>query len=150
MNRYVLDTSVVVKWYSTFDEANTNNALWLRQAMYDNQCQLIIPDLVLYELGNALRFNPHLTSEDVIAALYSLVDLNLTIWAVEPTILAKAVVLAYQYAVTLYDAYFLALADETNSSLVTADQKFYQKVGGLKHVIRLDRLPKDWQKNGRL
>jgi predicted nucleic acid-binding protein len=140
MNRFVLDTSVMVKWFSTFDEADTRNALWLRQALYENTCQIIIPDLVLYELGNALRYNPNFTAGDVTAAIYSLVEMNLTIRAVEPDILVEAIQLAYQYAVTLYDAYFLALAVKADLVLVTADYKFYQKVGDVKSVIRLNEL----------
>jgi predicted nucleic acid-binding protein len=112
----------------------------LRQALFENTCQVIIPDLVLYEFGNALRFNPFFTAEDVTAAIHSLEDMNLTIRTVEPEILASALHLAFQYAVTLYDAYFLALAAEEDLVLVTADYKFYQKVGDVKSVVRLDEL----------
>jgi predicted nucleic acid-binding protein len=66
--------------------------------------------------------------------------MNLTIRAVEPDILVEAIQLAYQYAVTLYDAYFLALAVKADLVLVTADYKFYQKVGDVKSVIRLNEL----------
>jgi predicted nucleic acid-binding protein len=140
VNRFVLDTSVIVKWFSTSGEADTKSALWLRQALWENKCQVTIPDLVLYELGNALRFNPNYTSEDVTAAIYSLIDMNLIILAAESEILADAVRLSFHYAVTLYDAYFLALAAKTDLVLVTADYKFYQKVGEFKSIVRLDKL----------
>jgi predicted nucleic acid-binding protein len=150
MSRFVLDTSVIVKWFSTSGEADTASALWLRQALFENKCQVIIPDLVLYEFGNALRFNPFFTAEDVTAAIHSLVDMNLTIRTVEPKILASAVHLAFQYAVTIYDAYFLALAAEEDLVLVTADYKFYQRVGEKKNAIRLDKLLGEDQGNIRV
>jgi predicted nucleic acid-binding protein len=140
MTRFVLDTSVMVKWFSALGEAETGSALWLRQEYLENNCQIIIPDLVLYELGNALRWNPHFTAVDVEAAIYSVVAMGLTIRPVEPEILAGAVRLAFQYAVTVYDAYFLALAANSEARLITADYKFHQKVGGDKTCVRLDTL----------
>lgn len=149
MNRFVLDTSVIVKWFSTIDEVDTKSALWLRQGLYENTCQIIIPDLALYELSNALRYNPNFTVEDVTAAIYSLVEMGLTIRAVAPDILVRAIELAYQYDVTLYDAYFLALAAKTEVMLVTADYKFYQRVGETKFVVRLAELLKEGQEANR-
>lgn len=149
MNRFVLDTSVIVKWFSTIDEVDTKSALWLRQGLYENTCQIIIPDLALYELSNALRYNPNFTVEDVTAAIYSLVEMGLTIRAVAPDILVRAIELAYQYDVTLYDAYFLAIAAKTEVMLVTADYKFYQRVGETKFVVRLAELLKEGQEANR-
>jgi len=140
VNRFVLDTSVIVKWFSTSGEADTANALWLRRALFENKCRVTIPDLVLYELGNALRFNPRFTTRDIDAAIHSLIDMNLTIRAAEQDILVPAVSLAFQYAVTVYDAYFLALADKLESMLITADYKFCQKFDEVKSVIPLDKL----------
>ncbi len=147
MNRFVLDTSVIVKWFSTSGEADTANALWLRRALFENKCRVTIPDLVLYELGNALRFNPRFTTQDIDAAIHSLFDMKLTIRAAEQDILVHAVSLAFQYAVTVYDAYFLALADKSESMLITADYKFYQNFDKAKSVIRLDKLLGEGQGN---
>jgi predicted nucleic acid-binding protein len=140
MNQYVVDTSVVVKWFSTAGEADLNWALQLRQEIFEGNCQVFIPDLALYELGNALRFNPNFSAADVIAAMHSLIDMNLIIRPVESKILSMAIQSAFQYEVTLYDAYFLALAVETDFRLITADYKFYQKVTEVGSVVRLDKL----------
>jgi predicted nucleic acid-binding protein len=140
VNRFVLDTSVIVKWFSAAGEADTANALCLRQALFENKCQVTIPDLVLYELSNALRFNPHFTTQDIDAAIHSVIDMNLTIRAAEQDILAQAIRLAFQYAVTVYDAYFFALATKNGLVLVTADYEFYQKIGEVKSIVRLDGL----------
>jgi predicted nucleic acid-binding protein len=142
VTHFILDSSVIVKWFSTSGEADTKSALWLRQALFENRCRITIPDLVLYELGNALRFNQNYRAEDVIAAIHSLLDMNLIILAVEPGVVVYSVQLAFQHAVTLYDAYFLALAAKSDYALVTADYKFHQKVKELKYVIRLDKLLK--------
>jgi predicted nucleic acid-binding protein len=54
----VLDTSVVVKWFSSADEKDLEKSLMLRQEHIDNPGLFVIPDLLYYELANALRYNP--------------------------------------------------------------------------------------------
>jgi len=137
MNCFVLDTSVIVKWFSASQESDLENALWLRQAIFENQCQAMIPDLVFYELGNALRFHPQFTAADVEQALQSLVAMQLTIMAVAQEILTVAIHLAFQCDVTLYDAYFLALAQITGNILITADNKLYQRAKSNISIVHL-------------
>lgn len=43
MNTYVLDTSVIVKWFSQTDEEDLKQALCLRDDYLHEQCLLVIP-----------------------------------------------------------------------------------------------------------
>ena len=52
----VLDASVVIKWFS--DEEHTERALEIRTWYVDNRISVYVPDLLVYELSNALRYNP--------------------------------------------------------------------------------------------
>lgn len=73
MKYYVIDTSVAVKWFSE-DEDDAENAFRLRQMLLDGLCSITIPDLLIYELANALKHNPNFTSKDVKAACVNSFD----------------------------------------------------------------------------
>ncbi|HIE31247.1 MAG TPA: PIN domain-containing protein [Methanosarcinales archaeon] len=53
---YVLDASVVIKWFS--EEEYTDIALKLRDDFFRGYTELVIPDLLLYELTYAPPFQP--------------------------------------------------------------------------------------------
>ena len=54
---YVLDASVVIKWFS--EEEYTDIAVKLRDGFFKGCNELVVPDLLLYEVSNALRYNPN-------------------------------------------------------------------------------------------
>jgi len=135
--KYVLDASVAVKWFSSADEKDLKKSLRLRQAHIDNSIALAIPDLLYYELANALRYNPAFTPKDVDAAMESIFNLGIETREANPQLIRNAIVLAYKTGVTIYDACFLSLAQELDAILITADQSFLRKVSSLNFVQRL-------------
>lgn len=136
MKRFVIDTSVAVKWFSQ-GEDNNKNALLLRQQMFEKRCTVLAPDLMIYELANALRFNPHFSAEDVRAAINSLLDMGITFKEAGRNVISQAINLAYKYKLTVYDACFLALTQTEKTSLLTADTKFLEKIKSLGNIILL-------------
>jgi predicted nucleic acid-binding protein len=137
---YVVDASVVVKWFSQLDEDNLETALSLRDAYAQGNCLLIAPDLMLYEVVNALRHNPQLKEEDTQSAFESLVKMDLAVSSPREPDLRRVISYSYERGLSIYDAVYLALADEYYCPLITADQKFYQKVDDLPQVIHLPAL----------
>jgi predicted nucleic acid-binding protein len=137
---YVLDTSVIIKWFSYANEAELEAAHRLRDLMVAGQCQATVPDLLLYELANALRHNPSFDRTDVTDALKAVIDLDLTVRPAEPEVLDRAIEIAGDFDLTVYDAYFVALAEAEGMSFVTADHRFFNKVKGLGYIRRLDDL----------
>jgi len=135
MNAYVIDTSVAVKWFCLEDD--TASALDLRERLYRQECRILAPDLLLYELANALRFNPRLTADDVKAAVGSVVDLGLELISADAEMLGKAVDLALRFDTTVYDACFLALADLRDLPLISADVKLIAQAKGFAGLVRL-------------
>lgn len=144
MTACVLDTSVVVKWFSADGEDDLASALRLRDEILAGKLAVTVPDLLLYELANALRYNPNLTAADVKAAVASVVDMGFAVRGLDSpdSHLGRAVEIAFEGNVTVYDACFLALAELEGASLVTADYRFYERVKTDGKVLRLDRL---WQ-----
>jgi predicted nucleic acid-binding protein len=138
--KYVLDTSVIIKWFSYSQENDLEAAQRLRSQILTGECLVTIPDLVLYELSNALRNNPRFDSLDVKDAIKSLIDMDFLVRPAEQQVMEQAIDLAGRFDVTVYDAYFLALAESEKINLVTADYKFFDKVKDVSSVIRLDCL----------
>ena len=135
MKRYVIDTSVAVKWLS--DEDDTDKALQLRKDLLDAECQLIIPDLLIYEISNALRHNPHLSDDDVKLALASLFNMSLVMKTPDPACMDRAIDLAFEFDVSVYDAYFLALARIEKIPFITADYTFLKRMKGYSNIVSL-------------
>ena len=135
---FVLDSSVIIKWFSEEDE--TDLALSLREGFLKGDADITVPDLQLYEIANALRFNKKLNAADVANAVNSLIGIGINIVVPTKDVISSAVSLAFQFGITFYDAYFIALAKELNYSFVTADEKLFNKIKSLKFTILLKNL----------
>ena len=123
---FVLDSSVIVKWFC--DEEGTDIALKFRDSHSKGDANIACPDLVLYEIANALRFNKKITEDDVKNSVNSIIDIGIDIIVPTKTILESAVSLAFKYDTTLYDAYFIALAKELGYIFATSDDSFFKKI----------------------
>ena len=77
--RYVLDASVAAKWFTRHEEPDREKALALRDRHRRRHCRLILPELGLIEVMNAIRFSRRAVEADTSAALAVLNDLQLDI-----------------------------------------------------------------------
>ena len=139
VKKFVLDTSVVVKWFSG-DEDDAEHANKLRHQIQEGLCVITIPDLLFYELANALRHNPNFTAEDVRVALESVFDMEFDIRKVDSSVIANAIDIAFKFNVTVYDAYFLALSQLESKPFVTADYKFTGRIKCFKDIVNLTEI----------
>jgi len=139
VRQYVIDASVAVKWYSTLAEDDLAQADKLLQDYVDGSCDFVAPTLILYELANALRFNPNLGVTDVKRAMKDFLDLHITLE--HPSrLMASAVDLAFKHSLTVYDAVYAALSQITGIPMITADHKFYTMAKGLPFIETLKDL----------
>jgi len=139
MKKYVIDTSVAVKWFSKVED-DTENALQLRKKMLDGICSITVPDLLIYELANALKHNPKFSSRDVKVALDSIFNMGIEIREAEGLVIAQAIDIALRLNVTVYDACFMALSRMEKMPFITADYKFIERVKSFKGIIRLSEM----------
>jgi len=137
---YVVDTSVVVKWYANEGGADQAAADQLLDALGQGGCILRAPEILLFELANALMLSHRFPSAKVVGSINHFqelkIELNLLSWST----LAKAVELASNCGATIYDCYFLALALESDSVLITADEVFLRKTRHWPKIIALRSL----------
>ena len=79
---YVLDASVILKWF--LQERDSHLALDFKERYLAGEISIALPDLILYELANALRFNTNFKRKTVIDSLLAVIDLDIDITAPNP------------------------------------------------------------------
>jgi predicted nucleic acid-binding protein len=134
----ILDASVVVKWFS--EEEYTDKALEIRERIRMGEEKVVVPDLLLYELANALKYNPNFDANDVSDALTSIFDMDMDIVTPIPETINSAVTLAFEYNITVYDAFYVALAKETELTFITADRRLCERVSNLDFVKFIENI----------
>jgi predicted nucleic acid-binding protein len=102
--------------------------------MYAKGVEIAVPDLLIYEIANALRYNKSLSEEEIKEAVNSLVKMGLSLVVPMQEVTDLAITLAIKYNLTVYDAYFLSLAQTLRFVCVTADEKMYRKTESLGFV----------------
>jgi predicted nucleic acid-binding protein len=135
-----VDTSVALKWYVQRDESDVKKAFLLLESHGRGQCVLRAPDLLLWEVANALTLGRRLKPADVSEALGHLRALDLDLKSVQWSTLQSAVEIATAADATVYDAYYLALALESGGILVTSDEKFLRKARRYPGIVSLSQL----------
>lgn len=132
----VLDTSVVLKWF--VDETDSEKAIRLREEYFANKKEIVVPDFLLLEVANVLRYHPNFETEDIIITLETLFDMAIDIVTPTSQLLRHTVFLAKKLDITCYDAIYVALAQDLEISLITADEKLYSKVKETGYVQLLE------------
>ena len=126
---YVLDASVLVKWF--VEEPDTPQALALKTAYLDGSCDLTSLDFAVLEVVNALQRSKGFTAAEITRCCDELTALGLDLVALLPDLIHAAVDLAVKWQITVYDAAYVALAQELGARLVTADRPLHTAVTSL-------------------
>lgn len=126
---FVLDTSVVVQWYSPEKELHVEKALaFLKKYEKIGLEKIIVPDLLVLELSNALLVGKELKFNEAEQILGDFYGLGLTIVPVDLQTVALAIKIVKEYKVTIYDAVFLAIAQLHECRLLSDDLKSHGKI----------------------
>lgn len=137
---YVLDASVIVKWFLHHQESDRDKALALRELHIAGRSTVYVPELAFLEVLNAIRFSSKADEEDGETALEALQDLNLEIKGTDGGLLRKTNAIAWAYKITIYDALYVALAEQIGYPLITADEVMVKKLKGHSIVVPLSGL----------
>lgn len=133
----VVDASVVTKWF--VQEELTDKAIQMRDDYLEGRITIACPDLLGYEVINALRYKPSFGEQDLKEVASALEKYNFLSHAILSNGLAtQAIEFALKFGLTIYDASYIAVADYLDGSIVyTADAKFVEKVGDAKLVTSI-------------
>lgn len=126
--KVVVDTSVVLKWFVKENEALVEQAELLWHQIANGQIDCVIPDLLIYELGNALLYSKKLPSQEIQGYYEEFFSLGLTMIRIDSSLIHETTSIAKQYAITIYDAVFVAVAQKYGIYLISAHPKHHGKI----------------------
>lgn len=142
----VLDTSVAVKFH--VPEEHHQQARRLQAGFEEDEVSLLAPGTVLPETFNAFwqkyRRN-ELTLEEVLQGWELISELPLALYAPED-LMPRAVDISMETGAIIYDALFLALAEDAETIVITADDRLVKALEGTayshlaQHLIGVDGL----------
>ena len=131
--RYVVDTSVAVRWYLQ-DEPFREHALAVLDDSDRGRILLLTPDLIYAEVASALRNatrivrQPRISNEEGRAALAAFLALDLRTIDIRNLSL-RAYYLSGRFGCSLYDACYLALAEIAQCVVIHADNRLRNALG---------------------
>lgn len=130
-----MDANVVAKWY--LKEDYSEQAVKLRDNYVSGRIAISSPDLLEYEVLNALKYSGAYSNQELVEIARSLNKYGFECWRLKGKLKEETVRLAAKYEITIYDASYLALAAITKASFYTADEELLEKVAELKMVKHL-------------
>lgn len=121
----VADASIIVKWF--LEEDYSDRARTMRDSFATGKLALSVPSLLLYETLNALRHSGFYDKEELILAARSLSKYGFDVWEPRGNVYELGALLSSEHNVSIYDASYVALAKQLNTTLYTADSELIQK-----------------------
>ena len=125
---FVLDPSVVIKWYVS--ENLTDAALHLREQIEEKSQLVAVPRFFFLESASILwkkaSLIKELSASDAKGIFSRILDLPFQVIE-DDDLLLKALALALEYSISIYDAMYLACVIYSKAVLVTADSAFERR-----------------------
>lgn len=129
MKRAVIDASVVLKWYLA-DEQYGEKALGLLEKYISDKLDILAPSLLDYEVVNGLVIasrRGRIKEEQLLTAVDGFVSLGIKLKNLS-MFFPQALHYCKVYNRSVYDASYLALAEDEGIPFITSDQGIYNAV----------------------
>ena len=122
----VLDASVIVKWFC--EEDYTDIALGIRDRFFVGELNVVVPELMFYEVSNAIRYNGVLSMGEKRELVDDVFSMGFDVVTSNKEILSAAMKSALDTGTTIYDNVYLAVGRFRRCNLITADKVFRDKI----------------------
>jgi predicted nucleic acid-binding protein len=133
----VVDASVAAKWF--LPEAYKDNAQRLLTAFLNDKLQLIAPDFMAAEVANLLwtrsTARKEISEPKAAQSLAEFLALGLDLRS-NSALLTTALKLGASEKHSVYDMIYIALAQQENREMITADEKLINKLHGKYPLLR--------------
>jgi predicted nucleic acid-binding protein len=135
MKNYVVDTSVVVKWFIV--QSYYQQAIELLDMFEQGKCKLHAPTTIYLEFTNVLwKYRQFLSLEELQVILKRFLSLDLIIHD-HIHLLKGALDFATKYNRSVYDSIFLYLSGEIDADFITSDEKLVNAVSSELSFVKL-------------
>lgn len=124
----VIDASVVIKWVRDGEEFQ-ESALRILNNHVDRREEIVAPDLLLYEVINALITKARTSWSVIHKSLDIIIQAHIMLYHPSEDDVVLASKLALKYKTTLYDMLYVVTAERFDTIFVTADEKFLRATG---------------------
>lgn len=131
--KVVVDSSVIVKWVNSQDEAYLDQADRLFEDCKNGKVQLLAPELAKYEVGNVL-WKKGLALPAAQVSLGTIYAGPVEFFKQDKSQAMRTMEIATKTSMTFYDATFVALAEQQGATLVTDNPKHQKKFAGVSVV----------------
>ena len=105
----VIDASAACKWF--LEEDDSDRSLSVRDAHIEGRIRLTAPDLIVYEIANALNYNSRVSYTQLTAQVQDLSDYDLDLVPPSAEYTAHIVRTARELSISVNDASYIALSD---------------------------------------
>lgn len=135
MELVVIDASVLIKWF--VNEIKSDSAIEIRDKYIKGEISLIAPNLILYEVLNALKYIKLHNQREMVEIFETIINYGIVFHDIEVEMAKEAIAIAKGSELSLYDSTYVALAKIKHGELITADEKLVKNI------------PKSYKKNVR-
>lgn len=123
----VADASVINKLFLPNEEGHYKAKQILANHIEKKE-EVIVPDLLFYEVANTLTTKTTIPLPYVFESLAKLYTFNFHTYKASAIYLSRAAKIAKDYHISIYDAVYAVLAKEKDCKLITADEKFVNQI----------------------
>ena len=135
MAHCVVDASIVAKWF--LDEEFSEEARMLRDDYASDLVDLEAPSLLPFEVLNVVRYAGVFSTQELKRVAEALGSFAIPMSPLEGALAGETLDIATSTGLTVYDASYIALARELNTTLYTADRvllKATKQLGNVAHI----------------
>lgn len=128
--KYILDSCTAFKWFLT--EQDSDKARSLRDGFRNQVVELLSPDVFLVEIVHALTWaerSQRITPDQGVQLVADLFDM-LPVLHPSLMLLPRAYELSSKFRIGVYDCLYVALAEQEDCDLVTADDNLVKNLPG--------------------
>ncbi|MEM0053627.1 MAG: type II toxin-antitoxin system VapC family toxin [Nitrososphaeria archaeon] len=121
MQEVVVDASVIVKWF--VEEESSDKAIIVRDKYIDGEIKLIAPEILPFEVLNALYYKKLFSKEELEEISEALEEFSFELYSLKGEYAKKIIEVVVKNGITVYDASYIGLAVFKNIQVYTSDKK---------------------------
>ena len=122
----MIDASVVTKWF--VEENYSDIALTLRDDYVSQKLKVIVPQIAVYEVINALKYSHSFGTKDMTEVADALRGYQLIENPLDGPLVHETIKLAMDGGITVFDAVYVAIGEIRRLPVYTADEGLFRKL----------------------